>query len=304
MAIQSGESPRAIDQKATNVLATESNVRLSRAGIDMAEEEDEEIGIPEWVVTFGDMMSLLLTFFIMLVSLSEIKEEETYQALVDSMQEQFGYQRTLDALAPGESKPRQTSFSVLSTTGRAKKKDTAKGGVPDKAPVGEERMVRIIRPGQMTAVGSVVFFEEGSDKLTKASHAVIRNAAEQLRGKPQKIEVRGHTSAEFAARTAGSDDAVMLGFRRAAAVRRYLVEKENIAPERFRISSASDSEPMRRTGGGSVIGGNPRVEVFLLDETVDDLQAPADDRYSSSGQVSTSASDTNNNPPVDSSENQ
>ena len=42
-------------------------------------EEEEEVGIPEWVVTFGDMMSLLLTFFIMLVSLSEIKEEEKYQ---------------------------------------------------------------------------------------------------------------------------------------------------------------------------------------------------------------------------------
>ena len=37
--------------------------------------EDQGGGIPEWVVTFGDMMSLLLTFFIMLVSLSEIKEE-------------------------------------------------------------------------------------------------------------------------------------------------------------------------------------------------------------------------------------
>ncbi|MGI9443328.1 MAG: flagellar motor protein MotB [Rubripirellula sp.] len=33
-------------------------------------DEPEEMGIPEWVVTFGDMMSLLLTFFIMLVSLS------------------------------------------------------------------------------------------------------------------------------------------------------------------------------------------------------------------------------------------
>tara|TARA_R110002049_G_scaffold2750_8_gene22195 strand:+ start:126726 stop:127532 length:807 start_codon:yes stop_codon:yes gene_type:complete len=242
------------------------------------DDEPEEMGIPEWVVTFGDMMSLLLTFFIMLVSLSEIKEEETYQALVDSMQEQFGYQRTLDALAPGESKPRQTSYSVLSTTGRAKKKDTAKGGVPDKAPVGEERMVRIIRPGQMTAVGSVVFFEEGSEKLSKSALAVIRNAAEQLRGKPQKIEVRGHTSAEYAMRTAGSDDAVMLGFRRAAAVRRFLVDNEGIESDRFRISSAADSEPMSRTGGDSAIAGNPRVEVFLLDETVEDLQGTADER--------------------------
>ena len=57
-------------------------------------DEPEEMGIPEWVVTFGDMMSLLLTFFIMLVSLSEIKDDETYQKLVDSVQREFGYSRS------------------------------------------------------------------------------------------------------------------------------------------------------------------------------------------------------------------
>jgi len=243
-------------------------------------DEPDEMGIPEWVVTFGDMMSLLLTFFIMLVSLSEIKEEETYQALVDSMQQQFGYQKTLDAFAPGESKPRQTTFSVQATTGRAKRKDMAKGGVPEKAPVGEEKMVRIVRPGQMTAVGSVVFFEEGSDTLSKSAQRVVRAAAEQLRGKPQKIEVRGHTSAQYAARTGGSDEALMLGFRRAAAVRKQLIEQEGIAASRFRISSSAESEPIQRSGGNSALGGNSRVEVFLLDETVDDLQGTADERQS------------------------
>jgi chemotaxis protein MotB len=242
------------------------------------DDEPEEAGIPEWVVTFGDMMSLLLTFFIMLVSLSEIKEEEKYQALVDSMQQQFGYAKTIKALTPGDTRPRETSFSVLATTGRAKKKDTAKGGVPEKAPVGEERMVRIIRPGQMTAVGSVVFFDLGSDRLTKTAEQVIRQAAAELRGKPQKIEVRGHTSAEFAARTSGTDEAVLLGFARAAAVRRFLVEKEKLDPARFRVSSAAESEPMHRTGGRTAVAQNPRVEVFLLDETVDDLQGTAEER--------------------------
>jgi chemotaxis protein MotB len=241
-------------------------------------DEPDEIGIPEWVVTFGDMMSLLLTFFIMLVSLSEIKEEETYQALVDSMQRQFGYARTVDALTPGESRPRSSAFKPLATTGRAKKKDTATGGVPDKAPSGEEPTVRVVRPGQMTAVGSVVFFDLGSDEISPSADVVITNLAEQLRGKPQKIEVRGHVSAEFAARTDGTDEAIMLGFHRAAAVRKLLVQREGLSPNRFRISSAGDSEPMSRTGRSSAIARNPRVEVFMLDETVEDLHGTADER--------------------------
>ena len=52
---------------------------------------DDGGGVPEWVVTFGDMMSLLLTFFIMLVSMSEVKEQERYQAMVDSIRQRFGH---------------------------------------------------------------------------------------------------------------------------------------------------------------------------------------------------------------------
>lgn len=243
-------------------------------------EDDPPIAIPEWVVTFGDMMSLLLTFFIMLVSLSEIKEEEKFQALVESMRRQFGYTQAMESMTPGESKPRTSDFSVLATIGRAKKKDTAKGGVPEKAPHGEEPMVRIIRPGQTTAVGSVVFFDLASDRLDENALAVLKDTAEQLRGKPQKIEVRGHVSTEYAARTAGSDEAILLGVRRAAAVRRYLVETAQLEMDRFRISSAGASEPMQRAGvGGS--GKSSRVEVFLLDETVEDLDGTMAERRAS-----------------------
>ncbi len=246
------------------------------------DDEPEAIAIPEWVVTFGDMMSLLLTFFIMLVSLSEIKDEQTYQALVDSMQRQFGYARTLDALTPGDSRPRSSAYAVLATTGRAKKKDLAKGGVPQKSPTGEEPRVRIVRPGQMTAVGSVVFFELGSDEITQSADAVLKEVANQLRGKPQKIEVRGHVSAEYAARTEGTEEALMLGVRRAVAVRRVLVERENIKPHRIRLSSATDSEPMSKSGRSNAIARNPRVEVFLLDETVEDLRGSSDERSADS----------------------
>jgi chemotaxis protein MotB len=233
------------------------------------EDEPEERGIPEWVVTFGDLMSLLLTFFIMLVSLSEIKEEETYQALVDSMRRQFGYTRSVDALTPGDSRPRTTDYRVLATVGRAKTKDTARGGVPQKAPSGEDPKVRIVRPGHRTAVGSVIFFAMGSDQLDAEAEQTLANVAAQLRGRPQKIEVRGHVTAEYATRTEGSDEAVALGFRRAAAVRRILIQQERIDPARIRVCSAAANEPISRTEHGSPLERDCRVEVFLLDETVD-----------------------------------
>ncbi len=234
-------------------------------------DEPAPMGIPEWVVTFGDMMSLLLTFFIMLVSMSEIKQEDRYQALVDSMRQQFGYTTSIESMTPGDTKPRASEFSVLSTMGRAKKKNTAKGGTPDKAPLGEEPAVRIIRPGQTTAVGSVIFFAVASAELDEVAKRELDLTASRLVGKPEKIEVRGHCSADITARTAGTDAGMMIAYQRATAVMTYLVEQHQIPSNRFRISAAGDSEPV---AVGDLDGAkrNSRVEVFLLDETVDGLR--------------------------------
>ena len=39
-------------------------------------------GAPEWMVTFGDMMSLLLCFFVILVSMSEMKQDQKFQEVM------------------------------------------------------------------------------------------------------------------------------------------------------------------------------------------------------------------------------
>lgn len=248
----------------------------------METQEDPPIAIPEWVVTFGDMMSLLLTFFIMLVSLSEIKEEETYQALVESMRRQFGYANSQQSLAPGEVRPRATAFQVMATTGRAKQKDLARGGVPAKAPHGEEQHVRIIRPGRQTAVGTVIFFDAGATQLDPTATRALAALAEQLRGKPQKIEVRGHTTPEVAARALHSTDPMDMAYARCGVVMRYLVNDQQIEPHRFRLSTAGNHEPMYRAGDPEKASKNSRVEVFVLDETSDDLQDALPSRDSES----------------------
>jgi len=122
------------------------------------EEEDDSGGIPEWVVTFGDMMSLLLTFFIMLVSMSEIKQEERFQALVDSMRQRFGHDMTQAQLVPGRSRVRSATAQRLTTMGRAQRFNVMQGGDKVKAPVGDNPQVRMIRPGEHRTSGGVILF--------------------------------------------------------------------------------------------------------------------------------------------------
>ena len=48
-----------------------------------------EEGAPLWMTTFGDLMSLLLTFFVLLYSMSELKQEKFLQAS-QSLREAIG----------------------------------------------------------------------------------------------------------------------------------------------------------------------------------------------------------------------
>ncbi len=241
------------------------------------EEEDDGGGIPEWVVTFGDMMSLLLTFFIMLVSLSEIKDEEKYQAMVESMVKQFGYESAMQSFAPGRSKPRNSQIAKIASDGRSRRMNVMQGGDKVQAPVGDFPHVRIVRPGEKTHYGTVVFFEEGSAELTEQCKQDLAVAVKAIGGKPQKIELRGHTSK----RPLDADSAFKnhwdLAYQRSWNVLRQLVDLHKIDNERIRISVAGPYEPMHISPDQASQKSNPRVEIYMLNEVVSDLMGTKDE---------------------------
>jgi len=87
----------------------------------MSHEEDTPASLPGWFVTYADLMSLLLTFFIMLASFSEVREQEKYQALKASMRRQFGHGVGDMAVATGWTNPRNPMMATLTTIARARK---------------------------------------------------------------------------------------------------------------------------------------------------------------------------------------
>ena len=237
----------------------------------MAIEEEESGGdIPEWVVTFGDMMSLLLTFFIMLVSLSEMKEEEKFQAMVESMRKQFGHAASRVSMVPGDMRPRNSAIAKVATMGRAQRENTASGGDKVKAPVGDHPRVMIVRPGSKTAIGTVVYFDEGTSTLGDAQREVLRQHIEVVQGKPHKIEIRGHTSHRPVTGMSGIQDHWDLAYQRSRNVMQYLVGDLGLDPKRTRMSVAGPNEPAHIGTDEEKLRQNSRVEVYLLDEVVSD----------------------------------
>ncbi|TWT31212.1 Motility protein B [Posidoniimonas corsicana] len=229
----------------------------------MAIEEEPAPGIPEWVVTFGDMMSLLLTFFIMLVSMSEIKEEKKFQAMLESMRRQFGHEATVSNVLPGENTPRNSTMSSLASMGRAKRLDIMRGGNPVKAVSGESPQVQTIRPGQSATSGGVIFFDELSDMLSEEAKMQLRQIAAQVRGKPQRLEIRGHASRK----PPTEGDHWGLAYSRAHQTMNYLLQ-QGIEPQRIRVSSAAATEPLDNGLDEESRKRNARVEVLMWDEPI------------------------------------
>jgi len=235
------------------------------------EQPDDGGGIPEWVVTFGDMMSLLLTFFIMLVSMSEIKEEEKYQAMVNSIRKQFGHSLSIMSMTPGPAKPRNSKLADPTSMGRARRLDIHRGGNKVQAPVGDENMVTIVRRGSRTAVGTALIFQGDETELSPGNQENLRVQAGIFDGKPQKIEVRGHTSLRPVEPNGPIRDNDDLAYQRARNTKDALVAL-GIDPQRIRISVAGQHEPLYGGTDLEKLKRNGRVEVFLLDALVEDLK--------------------------------
>jgi chemotaxis protein MotB len=244
----------------------------------LLQEEESNLGAPDWVVTYGDMMSLLLTFFIMLASVSEIKREAPYEAMVESILRQFGYESTMMSLAPGALVARNASLAQLATAGRTRRLDVMQGGDRAQAPVGDNPHVRIVRMGEKTNFGGVIFCDEDAAELTGRAKADLQAIAESIGGKPQKIEVRGHSSQRLLAPDAPQRSLWDLAYQRSWNTVRYLVDERGIDEQRFRIAIAGPNEPMHIATDPTSQRDNPRVEILMLDEVVSDLMGTKEEQ--------------------------
>lgn len=239
-------------------------------------EPEEEAGIPEWVVTFGDMMSLLLTFFILLFSMSEPKKEES-KAMMESLRRSFGHDTSLASIMPGPGPPTNAQVAKLASLGRAERANTMNGGDKVKAPVGDNARVRTIRPSEEASVGGVIQFIEGACDLTEDDKQSLISTAGIVGGKPQKIAIRGHTTSRPLSPDSPYRNHWDLSYTRCFKVMEFLIE-QGLDRKRFRVELAAANEPAHIGHEPDKIRQNSRVEVLLLAELTKELEGTKDER--------------------------
>jgi chemotaxis protein MotB len=135
----------------------------------------------------------------------------------------------------------------------------------------------VVHNGDRTLAGTVVLFPEDSSALNAAADDRLIRLLDDLRGKPNKLEIRGHATRRPSAPGGGEKNPWKLSYDRCQAVRKFL-EKHGIEPERIRLSQGGPYEPYSLQAGSPNQTYNSRVEVYVLEEYAEDLMGTPEER--------------------------
>ena len=238
-------------------------------------QKKESGGVPEWVVTFGDMMSLLLCFFILLAAFSELKREVEYQRVITAVKEAFGYSGGVGVM-PTDDPPMRSMIQMLEAMSEKELKESKVSHSPERGISGRRTKVSKVPEGMMFTIGGHLAFEPGSADLGSGAKDELLNVAGLLRGRSNKIAIRGHSSLDRADASSSYGDLIDLSYHRARAVADYLVDEGGLDPRVVVIEARGTSEPLNpRAFTVEAQTQNRRVDVVMTEVLLGDMNPDA-----------------------------
>ena len=253
------------------------------------QEESKPSGAPMWMCTFADLMSLLLTFFVLLLSMSST-EAAKFRAMAGSLRDAFGMRSDL-ALSP-------TSMSdEILPHDDARQGDA---GSDEEAQLEAELKEALeelgIETGDMKLDGdddTVVLrlegdllFASGEASLKPEALPALDAIAKYLRSTNYTLDVVGHTDNVPIATAIFPSNWELSAARAGQAVRR-LTEQE-VEPGRLRAIGRADTEPIADNATADGRTENRRVEfIFTRPAAPGTLTLPDDVEPAQQGADST-----------------
>lgn len=235
----------------------------------------QQPGAPEWLVTFGDMMALLLCFFILLQMFSELKQDREYQRVITAIKEAFGYSGGIGVL-PVDDPPLRSIVEQLEEMAIKQYDESKTDRSPVKSVEGAHMRVRKIREGLVFTIGGASSFDEGSAEIKPAVRRELEKLSVLLGGRNNKITIRGHAAVKYLPPDSPYENLDDLSYHRARNVKRTLVEL-GMADRVFRMEAVGTREPLHpRAYQESDAAENRRVEIILTEELVEEANTDAD----------------------------
>lgn len=266
--------------------------------------EEEKAGIPAWVVTFADLMSLLMCFFVLLLSFSEI-DAQKFKQLAGELSKAFGVQREVPALeipqgtspifdrfSPAPPEPTLVNEVRQTTTEQEPELETRRGRVEEQVENAAQAQLAARTAEIISVLDDAVTdshidvdqddrriiirveergsFASGSAELTWEFEGLLLEIADVLGDMPGKLTVEGHTD-DIPIRTERFKSNWDLSAARAAAVANALLASGEVEPGRLAVTGLADTQPREPHISAQNRARNRRVEIII------DLSGPIEE---------------------------
>jgi chemotaxis protein MotB len=175
--------------------------------IEFEAEEEQSPGIPAWMATFADLMSLLMCFFVLLLSFSEM-DVVKYKQVAGSMKNAFGVQNQVNVMdipkgtsiiaqefSPGKPKPSQIKTINQVTTETTKASLSV--GNPDAAKLDIEEREVAERVLQEKLIELTAKTEADTENLREILRHDIRDGKIDIESQGSVITIRIREQGSF-----------------------------------------------------------------------------------------------------------
>lgn len=214
-----------------------------------------------WMVTFADLIMLLLTFFVMLLSMKAMDRKDTREMFdkyieSDGVENQGGYHEehlTPDSAAQGA---RKRALYIVSN---AMLKKLLRNDYENFRRFFE---VREDERGLILAVDSESLFEPGSAELKVQARPILDLAGAVFRKSSNDVLVAGHTDDRPTAGARYPSNWELSAYR-ALSVRNYLVRTSGVEPSRLAPGGYGDTRPLVPNDSDENRAKNRRVEFII-----------------------------------------
>jgi chemotaxis protein MotB len=247
-----------------------------------AEKENSE----RWLLTYSDMITLLMLFFIVLYSMSNI-DAEKYKQVSQAMQSIFSG-GNFGIFTPSGMYPQTgtSDFSGHSPSGSDSPysgKGVSQTGLLKRVnelfkPEMKAKYIstRIDERGLVITLSGDFFFEKGSAKIDREMRDSLDKVAKLIDQVPHFVRIEGHTDNAIlppAKEGLGYTGNWELSAARSMKVLKYFIENDNVDPRKLSSVAFGEYRPIDDNNTPEGRSANRRVDVVILK----DRMIPAQD---------------------------
>jgi len=231
-------------------------------------------GAPGWMTTFSDMTTLLLVFFVMLLSSGEVQKKEM-RIIMSAFNGRLGVLRGGHSIAEGKFQNMGQDVESLPSKKEGKKMSKAlKDAKSLFKPQQKTKKVRINEDerGIVISLMNDVLFPPGSAELNyEKARPILKNIRLLLSGINNDVRIEGHTDNRKISSSSEYKDNWELSVARAWAVLNGLVNipsKVPIDEGQLSIAGYGSTRPVESNDSPEGRAYNRRVDIIILREEV------------------------------------